>query len=117
MHRSFAAALLLGALALAPGFAGAQEESRSLEQLVVEMAETRDEHQALARYYAEKAEEARAMASRHQAMGRAYLGGKGMNKQAFTNHCKRISEQQDAMAKEYEALAKLHEDEAKKAAQ
>jgi hypothetical protein len=115
MRHTFVVALLLGSLALAPGFAGAQQESGSLERLVVEMAETKAEHQALASYYTEKAAEARALASRHEAMGRAYLGGKGMNKQAFTSHCQRLSEQQQAMAKEYDALAKLHEDEAKKA--
>ena len=115
MTFSFFVALLLGALALAPGWAGAQEDTGSLESLVVEMAHTKAEHQGLAKYYSEKAAEARKAAQRHQSMARAYLGSKGMNKQAMTNHCKRISEQQQVMAKEYEELAKLHEDEAKKA--
>ena len=48
-------------------------------------------------------------------MGRAYLGGKSMNKQGMTNHCNRIAEQQEAIAKEYDELAKMHRDEAKKA--
>jgi hypothetical protein len=106
---------LLGALALAPGFANAQQDSGSLEELVAGTAHTKAEHQALAKYYAGEAADARALASRHQSMGRAYLGSKGGDKQAFTNHCKRIAEQQEAMAKEFDALAKLHEDEAKKA--
>jgi hypothetical protein len=115
MRRRFVVAFLLGALALAPGFAGAQEGSGSLEQLVAETAHTKAEHQALAKFYTEEAADARKLANRHQSMGRAYLGSKGMNKQAFTNHCKRIAEQQEAMAKEFDALAKLHEEEAKKA--
>jgi len=115
MSRRFVVAFLLGALTLAPGFALAQEGGGSLEEVVVEMAHTKAEHQALAKFYGEKAADARALASRHQSMGRAYLGGKGGNKQAFTNHCKRIAEQQDAMAKEFDELAKLHEEEAKKA--
>ncbi len=115
MTRQIAIGLLLGALALAPGFAGAQQDSGSLEQLVAETADTKAEHQALAKDYTEKAADARALASRHQSMGRAYLGSKSGNKQAFTNHCERIAEQQRGMAKEFEALAKLHEDEAKKA--
>src|SRR5512145_1157308 len=116
MSRRFVVvAALLGALALAPGVAGAQEEGGALEELVVEMAHTKAEHQALAKYYTEKATDARKLASRHQSMGRAYLGGKGMNKQALTSHCKRIAEQQEAMAKEFDALAKLHEEEAKTA--
>ena len=115
MSRRFVVAVLLGALALAPSFAGAQEEGGGLEQLVVEMAHTKAEHQALATYYEKEAADARKLASRHQSMGRAYLGGKGMNKQAFTNHCKRIAEQQEAIAKEYDELAKMHAEEAKKA--
>jgi hypothetical protein len=115
MSRRFVVALLLGALALAPSFAGAQEDSGSLEQLLAGTAHTKAEHQALAKYYAEAAADARALASRHQAMGRAYLGSKSGNKQAFTDHCKKIAGQQEAMAKEFDALAKMHEDEAKTA--
>jgi ABC-type transporter MlaC component len=115
MSRSLVVAVLLGALALSPSFAAAQDEDASIEQLVVEMAHTKAEHQALAKFYAEKADEARKLASRHQGMARAYLGGKGMGKQPMTSHCKRIAEQQEAIAKEYDALAKLHEDEAKQA--
>ncbi len=115
MSRNLVMALLLGTLAFAPGLATAQEEGASLEEVVAEMADTKAGHQALANYYTEKAGAARKLAARHHSMHRAYLGGKGMNKQAFVNHCKRIAEQQEAMAKEYDALAKLHEDEAKKA--
>jgi len=115
MSRRFVVALLLGALALAPSFAGAQEDSGSLEQLLAGTAHTKAEHQALAKYYAEAAADARALASRHQAMGRAYLGSKGANTKTLQSHCQKITEQQEATAKEYDALAKLHEEEAKKA--
>lgn len=115
MRDRFVALLLLVAFGLAPGLAAAQEGGSSLEQLVVEMAHTKGEHQALADYYTAQAAEARKLASRHQSMGRAYLGGKSMSKQAFQNHCKRIAEQQEAIAKEYDALAKMHAEEAKKA--
>jgi hypothetical protein len=114
MTRHFVVALLLGALALAPAVAGAQDD-KSLEQLVVEMAHTRAEHEALASYFDQEAADARKLANRHRAMGRAYLGGKGMNKQAFTSHCNRIAEQQETIAKEYEAMAQMHRDEAKQA--
>jgi len=115
MNRQIAIGLLLGALALAPGFANAQQDSGSLEQLVAETADTKAEHQALVKYYVEQAANARALANRHKAMERAYLGSKSGNKLPMTNHCKRIAEQQEAMAKEFDALAKLHEDEAKTA--
>ena len=115
MSRKFGVALLLGALALAPGFASAQQDSGSLEQLVAGTAHTKAEHQALANYYKAQAAEARTVASRHQAIGRAYLGSKGANTKTLQGHCQKITEQQEATAKEYDALAKLHEDEAKKA--
>jgi len=115
MIARFALVVLLGVLLIPfPGLAAAEEEGQSLELLVVEMATTPAEHAALAKYYHAKAEHARAEANRHQSMGRAYLGGKSMQRQAFQNHCRKITEQEQAMAQEYEALAKLHEEEAKK---
>jgi hypothetical protein len=113
MTARFAPALLLGALVLSPGWARAGEEAPSLEQLVVETADTREEHAALARYYHGKADHARAEASRHQSMGRAYVGGKSTQGRQFQNHCRKLSEELEAMAREYEAMAKLHEAEAK----
>jgi hypothetical protein len=117
MRLPFVALLLLALLTpfVTPGSSWAEEEGTSLEQLVVEMAHTKAEHQALANYFEREAQDARKLASRHRSMGRAYLGGKFMNKQAFKNHCNRIAEQQEAIAKEYEALAKMHEEEANKA--
>jgi hypothetical protein len=115
MIARFAFALLLGALTLHPGWAGAGEEAQSLEVLVVEIAKTPAQHTALANYYRAKAEHARAEASRHESMGRAYLGGKSTQRQAFQNHCRKLTEEEQALAQEYEALAKLHEEEAKKA--
>ena len=118
MSRRFVVALLLGALALAPGFALAQESGGSLEEIMAETAHTKAEHQALAKYYGEQASQARALAARHKSMGRSYLGGgRGQNRQPFMTHCNKIAEQQEAIAKEYDSLAKLHEDEAKKAAE
>ena len=115
MNRSFVVALLLGALALAPALAGAQEDKGNLEQFMVETAHTKAEHQALADHYKQEAAEARAKASFHKSMEQAYLGSKSGNKTAATNHCKKIWKQQEAIAQEFDALAKLHEDEAKKA--
>jgi hypothetical protein len=86
-----------------------------LEEIVVETAQSKAQHQALANYYAGQAADARKLANRHKGMSRAYLGSKGGNTQPMGNHCKKIADQQEAMAKEYDALAKLHEDEAAKA--
>ena len=113
MTTRFAAAALLGALALSPGAAPAEEEAGSLEEVVVESAHTPADHLALAAYYRAQADEARAAAQRHQVMGRAYLRGKSGGARPYQSHCRRISEQQEAIAQEYEALAKLHDEEAK----
>jgi hypothetical protein len=112
----FVVALLMGAFALTPTFATAQDSGGSLEEIVVQMAHTKAEHQALADYYTKEAADARAAAKRHQAMSRSYVGGarSGTN-QPFATHCKQIAEKQEAIAGEYDALAKMHADEAKKA--
>jgi hypothetical protein len=113
MMTRIAVGLLFGALALSPGLALAEEGTHSLEQVVVEMANTPEEHAALARHYHAKAEEARAEMRRHERMGRSYGGGKITQKQRMKRHCQNISEKYSGMAEDYEALAKLHEEEAK----
>jgi hypothetical protein len=114
MTNRFAVAFLFGALALSPGWAAAEEEGESLEQLVVEMAQTPAEHAAIAKHYRTQADVARKLAQRHLSMGRAYVGGKSTQGRQFQNHCRKIAEQQEAMAQEYDALAKLQDEEAKK---
>ena len=113
MVSRIASGLLLGALALSPGLALA-EEGHSLEQVVVEMAETPAQHTALAQYYAQKAQEARAEARQHESMGRVYTGGKLVQRQRMQRHCQNLSEKYAAAADDYAALAKLHEEAAKK---
>ena len=109
-------ALLIGAFSLAPQFAAAQESGGSAEEAVAEVADTKAEHDALAKQYQQKAADARAEAKHHEAMSRAYLGGvRSGGSQPFGTHCKTIAERQAAIAVEYDALAKMHADEAKKA--
>lgn len=114
MHSRIATAFLFGALALVPGFASAEDASTSLEQLVVEMAHTPAEHAAIAGHYRAKASEAREAAARHQAMGRAYGSGK-LGTRGASVHCKKLAEQNTAMAADFEELAKLHDAEAREA--
>lgn len=114
MRNRIAAILLAGALAASPGLASADEQGASIEQLLVDMAKTPADHAALARYYRGKAAEERAEAERHQQMSKSYGGGKMAQRQQMEGHCMKISEQNAATAAEYEALAKLHEEAAKK---
>lgn len=114
MGNRIAGAILVGALALSPGFAMAEESGASIEQLLVDMADTPADHAALAKYYRGKAADERAAAGTHQAMGRSYGGGKMAQRAQMEGHCKKISDQNKATAEEYEALAKLHEEASKK---
>lgn len=116
--KKIAATLFLGGLALSPELAAAQGGSTSLEQLAVEMAQTPEQHAALARYYRTEAAEARAKAKRHEGVGRSYMekgrGAKPIQQERMRRHCQDISDKYNGMADDYDALAKLHDEEAKK---
>ena len=112
--RAIATALILGALAFSPAVAAAGDDTTALEQLVIDSAHTPADHTALAKYYRAKAASARADATSHESMARSYGGTKMAAKDQMQAHCQKISQQEKATADEYEALAKLHEDEAKK---
>jgi len=114
MRNTIAGALLVGALALSPGFASAEESDASIEQLIVNSAQTPADHAALAKYYRGKAAEATAAAGTHQSMASSYRGGKMAQREQMAGHCKKIAKQDTATAADYEALAKLHEQDAKK---
>lgn len=73
MMTRIAAALLFGASALSPGLSLAADESSALDT-AIQTAKTPAQHGALALTYHAKAEEARAMAKRHESMGRHVRG-------------------------------------------
>ena len=108
-----ATALLTGALLLQPGLAAAAE-SHSLEQLVIEMADTPADHAALAKHYQAKAADARAAAVEHEAMAKSYSAGKLTERVQMQDHCKKLAAQYTALATQYDDLAKLEEAAAKK---
>ena len=113
MVKTIMTVLILGALALSPGMSVAAEAGHSLEEVVVEMADTPAEHAALARHFRAKAEEARAEAKRHEGMGRAYGSGKLTQQQRMRKHCANISNDLNDIAAEFDALATVHEQAAK----
>ena len=81
----------------------------SIEELAAGMADTPEDHKAVASYYRGKAEEARAEAQRHRKMGSMYLGGKYRQKEDMEKHCEGLSASYDALAKQYDALAADHD--------
>lgn len=110
MKTSIALLLGLPLLVAAPGAASAEvhEGHTSLEQLVVESAETPQEHEALARYYQEKAERMRRLSAEHRSMGAAYGAGKMRQRERMKEHCSELAEDFEEAAEEYEAMAKTH---------
>jgi hypothetical protein len=50
---------------------------------------------------------------RHERTGASYMSGKSTQKRRMKRHCQNVSEKYSAMAEDYEALAKLHGEEAK----
>lgn len=112
--RWIAGANIVCIVLLCPCVASAQDE-RVLELLVIE-AVTPAEHENAARFYAEKAKDARAEAARHTEMGGRYVEGAGDDpalRREWRQHCDRIAALHREMAEEYEALAKSHAAEAR----
>lgn len=105
---SLAAALVSG---VAPTVALA--DNVGLEEIVVQMADTPEDHEALASYYRSKAGSLRDEAAMHRAMGKRYMSGNIANRSAMQKHCENIAEQNEKAAREYEALAKQHAAQAK----
>jgi hypothetical protein len=114
--RKIAMALVLGTLAFSPQIAVGQTHEQYLEELAIEGADTPAEHAALATHFKAKAADARAEAKRHEGMARSYGGGqvKLTQKAQMQQHCKKLVEDAKDMAEQYDALAKVHEDESKK---
>ena len=78
------------------------------------MADTPEEHQAVADYFRGKAQAARTEAESHARMGTNHAGGtKARDRDEMKKHCDAIAKAQTTIADEYEALARLHEAEAK----
>jgi hypothetical protein len=107
--------LVSGTLALAPGFAAAANESSAIEQLAIDTAQTTAEHAAVAGYFRAKAAEARAEARRHRSFANTYVGGKGAQRASFQLRHRNLAEDLEAMAMEYEEMARMHDEEAAKA--
>jgi len=114
MKKRIVASLMFGALALAPAVVRADDRAPSLEELVVQMADTPAQHAALASYFRGKADEARNQARIHESMGRSMGAGKAAQQQQMKSHCQALSARYTAVAEEYEALAKIQDQEAGK---
>ncbi len=107
-------ALLAALLVLTPIAAASAAEVEPVEALVVKLAQTPEQHRTVAEYYRQRAAAERQEASRHKAMGVSYAGGKLAERQQMQMHCDKLAAGHEGLAKEYEALAAMHDAEAKK---
>ena len=92
--------------------------ARAAEPTMTDMigsAKTAADHEALAAAYTKQAEEAKAHAAEHDAMGKTYSGAL-REKLHFEEHCRAIAADFRSMAKDFEAMAAAHRTLAKQAA-
>jgi len=84
----------------------------SIEKLVSEIADTPEQHIAIANYYKEKAAKAREEAAEHARMASKRIGHSksALTQENWKNHCKKLSSTLEEAAKEYDALANMHSD-------
>jgi hypothetical protein len=108
MKNATMATAFLTAFLAAPAIS--QAPQHDIEHLVVEMASTPQEHQAVAGHYRMRAQEARDEARRHQEMGRIYAARRGTTPQVGRQHCERLAQKYNEIATDFDALAELHDD-------
>jgi hypothetical protein len=106
-------ALFASLLTLAPPALVFAAEAEPIESLIIKMASTPEQHRALADYYREKAAAARAAVATHKSMAASYAGGKLAHRAQMQEHCNKIIAANEALAKEYDALAAMHDADAK----
>lgn len=102
-------------LAMPVSSIAADPAAKSLEQIAGEAASTPEQHQALADYYRKKADDARAEVTKHRHMANSFVSRSPNGQTAMRNHCAALSDAASKAATEYDAMAKLHDDEAKAA--
>jgi hypothetical protein len=102
---------LLSTVLAIPVFA-AESTVTPIETLILEMASKPEHHAAIAKYYNDKADEAKADLAMHQKMRKAYLGSfekTQFSVTAMKKHCDRLISLNEAAIKEYEKMALEHE--------
>lgn len=106
-------AFVLSTALLLPAFTMAADTvSTPIETLIAEIADTPEEHQAIANYYKDKIVEAKKDLALHTQMRKAYKMGHAKNQDAMTGmhkHCDKLISNAESNIKEYEALAAEHE--------
>ncbi len=114
-----ALSVILLVLLMSPRFTWSQESAAPsvTDENVVELirnAKTAADHRAIAAYYQKKADEAKALADKHKKLENAYHNNPSIRSagpdfmHVYMGHCATLSRADEAEARQYEALAKLH---------
>ena len=102
---------IASAIALTP--ANARATDSKLEELAVQLADSPEEHAAVASYFRSKAKDATEEAEAHRVMAKHYTGGKLKDKETMADHCAKMAANYEELAKQYEQLAAEHEKQGK----
>ena len=100
-----------------PAYRAPAAQDVDIDKLIA-TAKTAADHQAIADYYKQQAKEAQEQADKHKKMAQEYgmaSIGKQATKTHFHQHCEALVRDYASAAKEYNDLAKMHEDMAKAA--
>ena len=107
----------LFAMLVVPAIGMAEDKQTvSIEVLAEQSATTAEQHQSLAAYYHQKAEDARAEVKKHRQMAVSFSSRSAGAEAGMKSHCDNLADAARKSAIEYDAMAAEHEAEAKKAA-
>ena len=100
-----------------PAYRAVAAQDVDIDKMIA-AAKTAADHQAIADYYKQQAKEAQEQADRHKKMAQEYgmaSIGRQATKTHFHQHCEALVRNYESAAKEYNDLAKMHEEMAKAA--
>ncbi len=109
---SYILALIFSALIFLPVTVVADTNNQPIEKLISELADKPEQHAAVAKYYNEKAEEAKKSVERHKAIKSSYVLFNNKNPSGFASmisHCDKLINAYETEAEEYEQMAAEHE--------
>ena len=101
------AVLTIVAFGYAP--VGSAAEGKNLEHMITE-AKTPADHEAIAAYYEKEAQVAHQKHAEHKKMADFYAATPALKSKSGTlfNHCNDAADKYEGIAKDYEALARMH---------
>ena len=115
--RVWVVVLALTAGLLVPAYRAGGAQDVDIDKMIAS-AKTAADHQAIADYYKQQAKEAQDQADKHKKMAQDYgmaSIGTQATKTHFHQHCEGLVRSYESAAKEYNDLAKMHEEMAKAA--